>query len=617
MSVCTPMDVFDFIKRWKRIIENYFTYRRIFIVLIVIICLFLYTGQNFLRWLNSASFKQEDLADRCLNDKLSLFKFDIENFDAYIHPSTTEEDKKIFHPFVGNGLFGVSVENDSPIYVKTTRTLSWPIYWHPIVNIQYDVMTPKETVLTHYLSGTVWRYQCYSNGVHVKYEHYAHRTLPFLFVQDIKITNPTSKIIYLEAKQLQQTKWPTAVTHTVNLLHKNGDKFEYSVVSGFVEDKQASNKGLSVTIVTRKLMQYIEVGPQSSLSLQLFTAVHYSKQISKTDYSEMKDVIENKCIQLMKTALEKPLSTLRQSHIDVWRNLWSTGFYISYSKAANAINGDLINATIYYVLSSVRSSYYEEATPASMKNELRSSLSYAEGCYGSNHHTLQAVKIWGDLSTVEKVNRIVSYWLLTLEKQGCHNLVRVGASGVIQAMVLSFGGFRFSNQHLELNIHPQFLHREYHFRRLNYGNLTHVNVSVVLKEDNKAILNVALDRSDKSYYACDAGCLDDPVQLGPEKITFPVKLTDPVTPILYITSDKQHMELLQHAIHVKEVIEAPAHEHHVIALHKHGHHLGGLPTLFWVSVGFLIVVFHLFLFKLIYNEYCGKHESRRMRYGKL
>jgi len=38
-------------------------------------------------------------------------------------------------------------------------------------------------------------------------------------------------------------------------------------------------------------------------------------------------------------------------------------------------------------------------------------------------------------------------------------------------------------------------------------------------------------------------------------LTFPVKLTDPLTPILYITSDKQHMEDLKHAIHVKEIVE--------------------------------------------------------------
>jgi len=36
---------------------------------------------------------------------------------------------------------------------------------------------------------------------------------------------------------------------------------------------------------------------------------------------------------------------------------------------------------------------------------------------------------------------------------------------------------------------------------------------------------------------------------------FPVKLTDPVTGILYLTYDKKHMEDLKHAIHVKEVSE--------------------------------------------------------------
>lgn len=68
-------------------------------------------------------------------------------------------------------------------------------------------------------------------------------------------------------------------------------------------------------------------------------------------------------------------------------------------------------------------------------------------------------------------------------------------------------------------------------------------------------MNVALDRSDRDYYACDAGCLDTPVELAPTKKQFPVKLTDPVTAILYITSDRQHVEELRLSIHVKEVLE--------------------------------------------------------------
>lgn len=49
--------------------------------------------------------------------------------------------------------------------------------------------------------------------------------------------------------------------------------------------------------------------------------------------------------------------------------------------------------------------------------------------------------------------------------------------------------------------------------------------------------------------------LNNIVFCRPEYKTFPVKLTDPVTGILYLTYDKKHMEDLKHAIHVKEVSE--------------------------------------------------------------
>ena len=88
-----------------------------------------------------------------------------------------------------------------------------------------------------------------------------------------------------------------------------------------------------------------------------------------------------------------------------------------------------------------------------------------------------------------------------------------GADGVMQAMVLSFGALRMTNDHLEMNTHPKDLHRDQMFRRINYGNHTHVNISVEIGEDNKALLYVSLDANDKPYYACDAGCVDTPLRL--------------------------------------------------------------------------------------------------------
>ncbi len=161
--------------------------------------------------------------------------------------------------------------------------------------------------------------------------------------------------------------------------------------------------------------------------------------------------------------------------------------------------------------------------------------------------------------------------------QGCNKLVKVGADGVAQAMVLSFAGLKFREEHLELNSQPKDLHRDYHIRRISYGNGTHLNISgkcertefpcngriiivpvfhaVVVQSDNKAVLLVALDRRHRDYFACDAGCLDPPARLTTQHKQFPVKLTDPLTAILYITADYRHMRELKEAIHVKEVAE--------------------------------------------------------------
>lgn len=40
-----------------------------------------------------------------------------------------------------------------------------------------------------------------------------------------------------------------------------------------------------------------------------------------------------------------------------------------------------------------------------------------------------------------------------------------------------------------------------------------------------------------------------------ERTQFPVKLTEPLMPILYVSVDREHLEELQHAIHVKEIAE--------------------------------------------------------------
>ncbi len=63
-------------------------------------------------------------------------------------------------------------------------------------------------------------------------------------------------------------------------------------------------------------------------------------------------------------------------------------------------------------------------------------------------------------------------------------------------------------------------------------------------------------RFSQKLFACAAACLDTPQELSAQHYTtFPVKLTTPVTPILYITDNMNHLNELKHTIHVQDVVE--------------------------------------------------------------
>lgn len=608
----------DVLRRINRFADGPLTRKKLVIIVLVIIFLILYVGPSFWSWM----FGPETATGHqnvCQKNFMSPFDSALNDYDVYVRQESSATLNSLNHnyvPYVGNGLLGMALEHDSHLNIKHGRTLSLPLYYHPLYII--DDYEMKEFTVAEYRKGIVHRFQCSNSGLHVSYQYYAHKTIPSLFVQEIWVNNPTSSAKTLHMSTPRVSDWSTSVKQTVNL-HQGVDTKEYEVVTGMIAIPDSDNV-IAAAVVCRKMSNSIVVEARDGLDILILTTVKYSKPILKADYAKQKDIVEKKAIEEMEKVIaltgdRTAVRQLRENHARVWQGLWFTGFYISDSKAEGIINGDRINATIYAILSQVRSYEHEDNIKAATKSDIMRTLTYSEGCY-EGHSTLDAFNLWKPLNNLANLNSVAAVWLLTLEKQGCHNLLKAGASGVNQAMILSFGSLRFSNQHLEYNIHPSKLHRDFLFRRLNYGNMTHVNISVILQEDNKAAIFVALDRSDKTYYACDAGCLDSPVQLGPYRKYFPVKLTEPLTAILYVTADKQHMEDLRHAIHVKEVVEAPAHEHHVIALHKHGHSLGGLNPLFWISIIVLIVVFHLFLCRIIMNEFCDSGVSYRRLYNK-
>jgi len=626
-------DLPDRLRRLKRSFEANLTFRKTVILVCISLAFFLYFGPTFFGWLFGYRSRIRISGSSCVNDKTIHHSGDLDALNGHIMHKPHRPGDSNYLPYIGNGYFGLSMSDvRENLFVSPAghfRTLTVPVSFQPVIHItsnEYENRENQQSArVVNFVKGLLFDVVCYDDGlegssgdISLSRRIYAHRAIPEVLVQEIKITNPTGSDQVFQLERQGITNWPSASSSERTIEHGDGNK-KYAVISGVVPVPSdplgtvPSNQVLMVSLVVPKFDTNILVKSRMTHTLTLLSSISYSKPMSESLAKEQRQQIEKDAVNAILQAASKSNQSLREDHLKIWRTLWTTGFGISHSMAEDVVNGAQVNATIYYVLSQVPTPLHSiHAVDQARRKELESYLAYLEGCYGGLP-TLQATNLWKSLSTPEEVNRLVSLWILTLHKNGCHQLVKAGADGVIQAMVLSFAGLVFKQQHLELNSHPKDLHRDYMMRRVGYGNATHLNMSVIVGGDNKAIIQVALDRQDKDYFACDAGCLDAPVQLSTQSVKFPVKLTDPVTAVLYITSDYQHMQELKHTIHVKEVVDAPAHEHHVMALHKHGNKLGGLPTIFWFSIGFLIFVFHMFLFKLVWQEYCASNDRFRSR----
>lgn len=222
--------------------------------------------------------------------------------------------------------------------------------------------------------------------------------------------------------------------------HRTTNKpIEFSVTNGLV-NLPKNGEQMSVTIVSQRLPTRVALKTRGVTKLDIVHVIHYGGKITTNSQNKPKsDAEEAAAIETMTQLLQQNYfnfnensdassssssasskkqthTKFRRQHTQVWNNLWESGFQISTSLADNVINGDQINATIYAVLSQVRSFESEADSSEQFRKDILKSLSYAEGCYDS-YHTLQAGNLWKEMNNILDMNRIVNSWLLTLEKQ--------------------------------------------------------------------------------------------------------------------------------------------------------------------------------------------------------
>lgn len=571
--------------------------RRLITICIVFTIFFLlYSAPSMFRFVRR---KAPFIMDSSLNAMLrhiEEIERDAGAFNAQLQRSYDSEDVPLT-PFVGNGYIAFNEAADELFFFgEPGRLLSTALPFSPLVNVEVENRADHGHVTRalHFVHGKLIKIETYmlassKTPITIRQEILAHRSDPSVFLQSLEMTLEDSWKSARVSLQQRAKNFPPAVK-VKNLGVHNG--LHYVQLNGKVA---AGHKFIVYSVIMPQMD--IKLSFDSKSSYDFFTIVKYSKPVS------MAEVVasESKVNDLSRKDFDRVMASMKKveaEHVNSWLEIWRSGLSISLSRAENALNGDRINATLYYVLSH---------TPESTSLDLPA---LGKHCY-KGHHTLNARTLWpplADLGKVSVLEQTVQLWQLTLFKRGCGELLSHGGpNGAMQAMLMSFGAFFFHDGHLEFSTLPADLHRDFHYRRLMlFTPESNLNVTVTVNAENKAVLSISAE-ADERVYACDGGCLDPPVPIsGAPPAVFPVKLTDPPTAVLYVARTKQHLSELKHTLHVHEVAEAPAHEKHVIALHKHGHQLGGLPALFWATFAFLVVVFHLFLVRIIYNEYFAK-----------
>ncbi|XP_063293044.1 uncharacterized protein KIAA2013 homolog [Pelobates fuscus] len=511
------------------------------------------------------------------------------------------EETKLQGPtMVGNGFILVDIGKNN-LWVSSMTVPFHLTEYSPVTSIKssgaFTEVHATAVILKEGLIRTIRCLQLDSSDsardcITVREDHFAHRKRSHIYVQRIHISNPSDRVTAFDIttqKPLNGVKFSTSVekVHDRQLLLSSG---RVSVEDG---------KNVLVVVASKKLVSRVQVSPKSEFDETAVSVVYTSEPIdsgkvddtfSKLRESAKKDLLE---VMLMRT------EDLLLEHQQIWSDLFVSGIEMKKIKDFHTPSSNTINITLYYVLSCSPAPMVDPLLNNEERDKMEATLNYADHCF-TGHATMHAENLWpSHLSSIAQLVQLFDLWKLTLQKRGCKSLVLAGAHGLMQGMMLSFGGLQFTENHLQFQSDPHVLHNSYSLRGIHY-NKDLINLAVKLDQDEKPYLHVSVKFQDKlvKLYACEAGCLHEPVELTSEirGHTFPVLVTQPLTPLLYISTDLTHLQDLQHTLHLKEIL---AHEEHMAKQYP------GLPFLFWFSVASLITLFHLFLFKLIYNEYCG------------
>ncbi|EYC06118.1 hypothetical protein Y032_0078g1201 [Ancylostoma ceylanicum] len=513
------------------------------------------------------------------------------NWDAAVQEQSIGVDENLVL-FVGNGHIGVDVNEELRLSSNGSKTLDFATGFKPLVKVEVaGAGSSAESTFTEFKEGRVRNIKCYvmdGDCMCIVRTRYAHRTRKELLVEEVKVVNPTKSSVTLQIGRNAAENWAANRTGDVTVYTRTFPSHLFSLTAAVI-----CSSAPGEYIVARKreeTLRFVCVIEQRELSSNMaMDTKPVLNELSKrviSDFSRLNNMA--------------PLA-IDTEHENAWKKLNMVTFYLSPSKAPNVLNGGQINATKYILMSNTKAPLLEESFPEDKRKALELSSRRNERCYSEHSTLLYPSKLWHDWTHVEDLLRMADIWILTLEKRGCAAMLKSGATGLAQAFTLSLSGASYHDSHLEVSLSVSDLHREIAFGGLPIGvGVGDASARVRIDDENTPYFEVS---ATGTLYACGGGCLAEPITLGRTPTKLDIKITNPETAILYIATSRKHLEQLRSTIHVSEVMSAPAHESQLLALHRHGSAMGGLPMWFWFFLIILLIAFHAFLAKLLWSEW--------------
>ena len=124
------------------------------------------------------------------------------------------------------------------------------------------------------------------------------------------------------------------------------------------------------------------------LTVAKFSPILHNDKLRNTTFlNRWKTTLQKQATDELGEVLEIKPKSLLNDHVQTWTSIWQSGFSISHSLAPSAMNGDVINRTIYYVLSSTPSPLYDSKLDDTLRIEYNQSLFQIDRCY-EGHSTL-------------------------------------------------------------------------------------------------------------------------------------------------------------------------------------------------------------------------------------